>query len=209
MKCILSIYLAPIKIIVSILPGMYFINVTILALANVDVAILNWLNHHRIEVFDPFIHFITNTAYFFAIGVPVIMLIVGYSKKNKFIQFRGWYILFSIFLAEIVSTILKYGVDRTRPFKIYPFIDKLTAGGSPSFPSGHTTDAFVLFFAIVIVFKNWKYRLPVLIWALLVGYSRMALGVHYPTDVLGGFIIGAISPFIIKYTVPRYKQQFN
>ncbi|MBY0347216.1 MAG: phosphatase PAP2 family protein [Hydrotalea flava] len=174
-----------------------------------DIELLNWLNHHRIVWLDPIIHFITNTAYVFAIAVPVIMLIVGYWQKNKFIQFRAWFILFAMLLAEIVSTILKFSINRTRPFKVYPFIEKLTAGGSPSFPSGHTTDAFVICVSIIVVYHKWQYTIPVLIWAMLVGYSRMALGVHYPTDVLGGIIIGAAAPLVLKYAVPRYKAQFK
>ncbi|MDE3125303.1 MAG: phosphatase PAP2 family protein [Bacteroidota bacterium] len=172
-----------------------------------DIQILNWLNHHRILWLDPFIQFITDTAYVFAISVPIIILIIGYIKKNKLIQFRAWFILISIFWAEIISTILKFSINRTRPFKVYPFIEKLTAGGSPSFPSGHTTDAFVLCCSIILVYKKWQFSIPVFVWAILVGYSRMALGVHYPTDVLGGIAIGLSAPLMIKYFIPQYKNK--
>ena len=73
---------------------------------------------------------------------------------------------------------------------------KMTSGGSPSFPSGHTSDAFSLATALSIVYPKWYVVVPAYAWAVTVGYSRMALGVHYPGDVLAGALIGAGSAYL-------------
>jgi undecaprenyl-diphosphatase len=83
-------------------------------------------------------------------------------------------------------------IDRPRPFETYSFIEKISVGGSPSFPSGHTSDAFAIALAMSIVFPKKWVIFPMFAWAIAVGYSRMFTGVHYPTDVLGGMLLGLI-----------------
>jgi undecaprenyl-diphosphatase len=72
-----------------------------------------------------------------------------------------------------------------------------TGGSLPSdqfsFPSGHTAAAFAM--ATLVSFHFPILTLPVIIWALLVGFSRIYLGVHYPTDILAGIVIGVTSGF--------------
>jgi undecaprenyl-diphosphatase len=87
-------------------------------------------------------------------------------------------------------------VNKPRPFITYDFIQKITSGGSPSFPSGHTTDAFVTAAVLSLAFRKWYVIVPVYLWALLVAYSRMDLGVHYPSDVLAGMCLGTVMAFI-------------
>lgn len=68
--------------------------------------------------------------------------------------------------------------------------------GGYSFPSGHTTDAFSLATSLTLNFKQWYVIVPAYLWAGSVGYSRLYLGAHYPSDVFGGAIVGSTSAFI-------------
>jgi len=90
-----------------------------------------------------------------------------------------------------ITTGLKYAVNRPRPFVTYPDIIKKGNAGSKSFPSGHTSSAFALATSISLEYPKWYFVAPSFIWSTTVGYSRMRLGVHYPTDVFAGAIVGA------------------
>ncbi|HEU4718905.1 MAG TPA: phosphatase PAP2 family protein, partial [Bacteroidia bacterium] len=86
---------------------------------------------------------------------------------------------------------LKYTVNRPRPFVTYPDIIKKTKAGSKSFPSGHTSSAFALATSVSLAYPKWYVIAPSYAWACAVGYSRMRLGAHYPSDVAAGALIGA------------------
>ncbi len=164
-------------------------------LHNLDIGILTVIYENRILALDSTFIFITNSAGVLAFGVPLILLIIASRKKNTQLRQDALRILVTVAISAILANILKYVFDMPRPYEIYPFIKKLSYGGSPSFPSGHTADAFAFVVAVSLVFPKWYFIIPGLIWALLVGYSRMSLGVHFPSDVLAGAVIGAISAF--------------
>jgi undecaprenyl-diphosphatase len=158
---------------------------------SLDIGILRVVYENRIPLLDSLFIAITDTAAVIAFGVPGILLIVALSKKNILLRRRALGIIVPVALSAIVANILKYTTDLPRPYEIYPFIEKLSGGGSPSFPSGHTADAFAFAIAIALAYPRWYIIAPALIWATLVGYSRMCLGVHFPSDVLAGALIGA------------------
>lgn len=170
---------------------------------DIDIRILKAIFENRDPNFDPFMLAITNTTAILAFGIPVTMLIISLIKKNTELRRNALLILIPVVISAIVANILKYAIDLPRPYEIYPFIQKLSVGGSPSFPSGHTADAFAFAVAAALVFRKWFLILPCLLWASLVGYSRMSLGVHFPSDVLAGALIGSICAFAYYLFVNR------
>jgi membrane-associated phospholipid phosphatase len=93
---------------------------------------------------------------------------------------------------------LKVIVKRDRPFVTYPNdIIQRTKVSSFSFPSGHTTSAFATATALSLSTKKWQVIVPSYLYAGFVGYSRMRLGVHYPSDVLAGALIGTATGFLV------------
>ncbi|MCW3085600.1 MAG: hypothetical protein JWP12_2966 [Bacteroidetes bacterium] len=170
---------------------------------NADINILKSINLGRNKQLDPAFRGITNSVTPVSIAVPVTVLAVGLIKHDSAIKNKGLCIGASLIIAAGISTGLKYSVNRTRPFVTYPFIDKATSGGSPSFPSGHTSDAFATATSLSLAFPKWYVIAPSYVWACSVGYSRMHLGVHYPSDVLAGAITGAGSAYLCYWLNQR------
>jgi membrane-associated phospholipid phosphatase len=163
---------------------------------NPDIDILKDINLNRNKQLDGTFKGITNSAAPLALGVPVLLFGISLMKKDSLTRERSFYIGASVLTSVIISNIVKYSVNRPRPFVTYPFIEKLSSGGSPSFPSGHTSDAFALATSLSIAYPKWYVIIPSYAWAGAVGYSRMDLGVHYPSDVLASAIIASGSAYL-------------
>lgn len=159
---------------------------------NQDVAILRIINSQRDPSLDHFYSVITDSAPWMAFVLPSLILFYFLTRKRQKEAFVALAGLVSVSLAALASTVLKFWIDRPRPFITHDFVEKLSTGGSPSFPSGHTTDAFALAIVITLLTRRWWIALPIFIWAALVGYSRIHLGVHYPSDVVAGALIGTM-----------------
>lgn len=93
----------------------------------------------------------------------------------------------------LLNTALKLAVDRPRP----SFVDPVATAGGRSFPSGHAMASTVVYGALLLVVLPAvsRSRRPLVVagaalTVLLIGFSRLALGVHYLSDVVGGYVIG-------------------
>ena len=163
---------------------------------NLDIRILRQINEHRNTHLDGTFTTITNSVSPISIAAPILIFGTGLIEKDQELKQKGLMIGESFLVTTIFATTLKHAVNRARPFETYPDIQKLAAGGSSSFPSGHTSDAFSTATSLSLAFPKWYVIAPSYTYATLVGYSRMHLGVHYPSDVLAGAIIGAGSAFL-------------
>jgi undecaprenyl-diphosphatase len=100
---------------------------------------------------------------------------------------------FSAMLALAIAQLIALAWDRPRPYEAHPGDAHLLLAPSPdpSFPSDHATGAYAIAFAILL--RHRKGGIVALILATLVAVARVALGTHYPTDVLGGAALGALA----------------
>jgi membrane-associated phospholipid phosphatase len=169
----------------------------------VDIAILNWLHSHTIPGSIPVLQFISYTTTLISISLVVIVLIIAIARKSKSFLKKFSTLAVVLIFVLIASQGLKAIIFRERPFVTYPYIEKLSEAGSSSFPSGHTLEAFAIAASISLLFFRKKVIIPIYTWAMLVAYSRMALGVHYPSDVLAGIIIGTFIGWIVPWGFRR------
>ena len=163
---------------------------------NIDIRVLENINMNRSRDFDPTFQFFSNSVNTVTIATPLIVYSAGLIGKNIDIKRKGIVMVESIIVSTVVSKSMKYIINRERPFVTYPYLEKRSDGGSPSFPSGHTEAAFATATSLSLAFPKWYVIVPSYIYAGSVGYSRMHLGVHYPSDVLAGALVGTVSSYI-------------
>jgi membrane-associated phospholipid phosphatase len=158
---------------------------------NPDYKILKTLNEKEMPLWDKTMKGVSFSVFPAMSVTPIGIWCNGYLTKDKTMMRNGFKSAISIGFAVLVTTGLKRLVNRERPYEKYPGdIIRRDKADPYSFPSGHTTAAFATATALTLTYPKWYVAVPAYVYAGFVGYSRMRLGMHFPTDVLGGIIIG-------------------
>jgi undecaprenyl-diphosphatase len=146
----------------------------------------------------------TASAYPISVGIPAAILIAGYLKHDKDLEKKGWKIVGALAVNTVLSQGFKYAINRERPYEkygsIYPY-DASEKG--KSFPSGHTSTVFALAASLSIEYPKWYVVVPAYVYAASVGYSRLYLGEHYPSDVLAGAALGVGSAYLSNWLAKK------
>lgn len=158
-----------------------------------EASIILWIQENLRGVMDGFWIFVTHLGDegYLWIALGIVLL---FWKKTRPIGITVLLSLLFDFL--IINVTLKGLVARPRPFVVNETIVPLVGGVSPyrSFPSGHSGGSF----AAMLALSKWvpkKIGIPAIILATMVALSRLYVGVHYPTDILGGFVVGLVCSF--------------
>lgn len=175
----------------------------------VDLKLLKSLNQTDHPHWDKAMELTSLSIYPAIVIAPSALFINGYIKDDKVMMRNGIKTGAAIVLNIAITTGLKYTINRRRPFVQYPQdIIKRTDAGPHSFPSGHTSSAFATATALTLATKKWYVAVPTYVYACGVGYSRMRLGVHFPTDVLGGMVVG-IGSSLLTWQIDKWIQKNN
>ena len=164
---------------------------------NSDVKLLHSINSGNSTSWDNINKVFSLSVTPMSIAAPAGLFLYGAFSHDSTVKKNSYLVGASLLASGIITTGMKYGFNRTRPFVTYPFITKKSEAGSPSFPSGHTSSAFATATSLSLCYPKWYVIAPSFLWASAVGYSRMELGVHYPSDVLVGALIGAGSSWLM------------
>ena len=181
-------------------------------LDNVNVDLFYFFNHNfQNSIFDSIMPIITHFGGFKVLIVVLIVIILYAHLKNKKTLKRITILaLVAFLLSDLVTAVLKHIVNEPRPFVCLDNVHLLITENDPlSFPSGHTTSTFsvVTFFVLNMKELSKKYYklidVALIIFALIIPFSRMYVGVHFPGDVLSGAIIGIAGALIVN----KYKNK--
>ena len=176
---------------------------------NFDSSILLWLqNNMRNDILNPIFKFITHMgdSGIFWISLSVILLIPKKTRKAGFCALLA--LLFSVL---INNAILKNLVGRIRPYEVIPgLVCIIEHAKDPSFPSGHTGSSIA---AAAVYLKTLpkKFSIPLLIVGILISFSRLYVGIHYPTDVICGAMTGAalgiLACILVDFVIKKWKEK--
>jgi undecaprenyl-diphosphatase len=173
-------------------------------ITNIDFSVLNAIQGIRNGFLDQVIPYITflGSGGAIWIAVTVVMLIIKRTRKI------GIALAVALIVGYVISTVgVKLFIARERPFNTYGAIldeDSLLIGapwGRYSFPSGHALSSFSA--ATVLFCYNRKFGTAAIVLAVLIAFSRLYLYVHFPTDVIGGAILGIVIALISVAVVNR------
>lgn len=168
-----------------------------------EFAILNFIQQLRSEPLDAVMRFISWTGNHGTVWIALAVLLLLLKKQRK----HGLAVSFALIL-DLVSCnlLLKPLIGRVRPFALVSGMELMVAPPlDASFPSGHTAASFAVVFALKASGSPlWK---PALVWAVLMAFSRLYLYVHWPTDVLGGILLGAVVGWIGTKLVQKRSQK--
>lgn len=174
---------------------------------SIDQTLFRFINQTLSNpVFDIFMPFITNQNVW---GIPIAIaalagLIFG-DKRTKFIMLGG---ILAVGLGDQISSgVMKPFFGQYRPCKeLSDLVLRINCGGRLSFPSGHATGTMILALWFGYHYKKWMPYF--LTFALIISFSRVYVGVHWTSDVLGGMLLGYIivKSFIYiweSYIIPK------
>ncbi len=163
---------------------------------NFDIDLLRKINLERNTNLDGTMKFVSNTEGVIGVGVPFSFVAVALIEKDEKLLEKGINMSLALVTNTVNTFMIKHLVNRQRPANTYPDIDAYKSDRYLSFPSGHTSNAFCTVTTLTLNFPKWYIAIPAYTWAGTVAYSRMHLGMHYPSDVFAGALLGIGSSYI-------------
>ncbi|MDO8499064.1 MAG: phosphatase PAP2 family protein [bacterium] len=162
-------------------------------LFNSDIFMLMWMDGLVGPLASQIFFGITMLGKSYVVATVCLGVIIWFWKSGraKYI----WPLIISVGGSTVTTVVLKAVIGRSRPAEVFAYY----AEHSPSFPSGHATVAVALYgFLAYFIYKNfsgWKKNIGVALLSVaivLIGFSRLYLGVHYLSDVIGGYSVGGL-----------------
>lgn len=178
------------------------------AIFSIDSAILLWIQDNlRMDALTPIMKMITKMGSLGMIWILLSLVLLCF-RKTRLAGTAG--LLGLIFSLLLNNMILKNLFARVRPYEMIPQLELLVAKAKDwSFPSGHAGSSFAAATAICFMLKGqektaWKWL--ILAFAFLMAFTRLYIGIHYPSDILAGMVTGVLCGFVAAKVV-RMAQQ--
>jgi undecaprenyl-diphosphatase len=175
---------------------------------NWDKQLLFTLNSHHTPWLDRFMWLLSDTV----VWIPVLLIFLVVLFKNKQSRALILILIFVVLLLitdQVSSGIIKPLVERLRPTHDPEFGDWVITvnnykGGQYGFVSSHAANVFGFAMLSLLLFRSWPYSIIIIVWASMISFSRIYMGVHYPLDVICGMLLGIFSAIIIFSLYRRF-----
>jgi undecaprenyl-diphosphatase len=169
-------------------------------LKQIDTSLLLWINHHHSPFFDGVMFLVSGKWVWVPFYVVLAFFIIRKYKMRSF-----WVIVAAallITMSDQGANLLKNAVQRPRPCKD-PEIGYLVVivndycRGAYGFVSNHAANSFALAGFISLMYRKKWITSGMMLWAAVISYSRIYLGVHYPGDIAAGALLGLMLAYIV------------
>ncbi|MBL7979082.1 MAG: phosphatase PAP2 family protein [Bacteroidetes Order II. Incertae sedis bacterium] len=174
-----------------------------------DHEALNKIYAHETPLFSKTMQVADRSSYPLFLLIPAGAMTAGAANIREYTLEQGWAVVASGVGSYAAMEALKRTFKRLRPYQTLPNIayyrgeKTVPANDSYSMPSGHATLAFALATALTIQHQKWYVVVPAYLWAGSVGLSRVWNGVHYPSDILAGAVIGSGVAYLVHRNINR------
>ncbi|MCY1632826.1 phosphatase PAP2 family protein [Marinifilum sp. D737] len=178
-------------------------------LIQLDKELFMWFNSHNTPFWDVVMMFFTRKEFWIPLYLLLLYQIYKVKGKEAIYWILGAFLL--VFLCDQISTrLFKDVFERFRPSHdpgLEGMVNLVSGykGGRFGFVSSHATNSFGFALFTSLLFRNKLYTFFIFTWSLLVVYTRIYLGVHFPGDIIGGMILG----LILGYGVYRLTKWFS
>lgn len=170
-----------------------------------DTKIFEWIHNWtgQYKILDLLGIFLAEYLPYILIIIFVILVLLEKDWRKRLYQlFLG---ALSVLLARgIIVEIIRYFYQSPRPYIALVFKPLIDLEFSNSFPSGHASVFFALAMTVFLFNKKWSYYF--FAGAILIGLARVYVGVHWPTDILGGIVVGILSALFVWKIIPKNRQ---
>jgi undecaprenyl-diphosphatase len=162
-----------------------------------ELDLITRLQHTATPFTIAFLQFVSDTVSFVSVGIPVILLAMGFIKSNKSLREKAFLVLFAVALAGLTAQAVKRVVHEPRPYEVDKRITQWSGGGGYGFPSGHTAEAMAAASSFSLLWPEAVVLIASFAWAFVILLSRVYLGVHDPGDVMAGIFLGTLSCLVV------------
>jgi membrane-associated phospholipid phosphatase len=167
---------------------------------SLDINVLKQVHGKRNQNYDAAFIALSDASTYVHAALPIGYAAYGILKKDSNAKRKALQSVIGMGINGVSTYLIKVGINRPRPQVTYPqYINALAPYTRNSFPSGHTSTAFNTATLFSLHTRKWYYVVPAYTYASAVAYSRMHMGVHYPTDVFTGALLGTTSALISNH----------
>ena len=163
-------------------------------LESIDIKLFTFLNGHYNAYFDQFMWLVSSRLAW----IPMCLALLYVVFRNNWRNGLAALLLIALTITlsdQISSSIIKHAVERLRPTHteaLIPIVHTVNGymSGLYGFVSSHAANSFGVAMILSLLFKNRWFTMLMFLWATILSYSRIYLGVHFPGDIIGGMIVG-------------------
>jgi len=175
---------------------------------NINVDLFNFFNHgFQNPILDNIMPIFTHFGGFkFLVLILIALVLYAKISKRDTLKKVAIITLVALLFSGAIAFVLKHVVHEPRPFMVLDNVHLLISEDDlNSFPSGHTTSTIAVVTTLILNMKELAKKhyliidVALVLFAILIPFSRMYVGVHYPGDILAGLIIGLFGAFLINH----------